>query len=131
MKTYAIRLLPSQDLKKALEIFVMEQKIKAGCIVTCVGSLKKAVLRMAGAKIVKELCGKYEIVSLVGTLCPDGLHLHMSLSDQEGNLVGGHVKDGCLVNSTAEIVIGQLEDVVFIREPDEATGYKELKVLKK
>ncbi len=128
MKTHAIRFLPGQDLKKELEKFVKEKNIKAGFIKTCVGSLVKATLRMAGAKVIKNFEKKYEILSLVGTLSPDGLHLHIALSDEEGNLVGGHMKEGCLIGSTAEIIIGQLEDVEFTREFDQNTGYPELKI---
>lgn len=128
MKTHAIRFLTGQDLKKELEKFVKEKNIKACFIKTCVGSLVKATLRMAGAKVIKNFEKKYEILSLVGTLSPDGLHLHIALSDEEGNLVGGHMKEGCLIGSTAEIIIGQLEDVEFTREFDQNTGYPELKI---
>lgn len=129
MKTYAIRFLPDQDLKKELAKFVKKNKIKAGFIITCVGSLGAATLRMAGAKIIKNFNYKCEILSLVGTLSPDGMHLHISLSDEQGKVVGGHLKEGCLVNVTAEVVIGELEDVQFSRKFDENTGYKELKIL--
>jgi len=76
MKAYAIRFLPGQDLKKELEKFVKEKEINAGFIMTCVGSLKKATLRMAGAKVTKNFEQKLEIVSLVGTLSPDAFHVH-------------------------------------------------------
>jgi len=131
MKTYAIRFLPGQDLKKELENFVKEKDIKASFIMTCVGSLEKATLRMAGAKVIKNLEQKFEIVSLVGTLAPDAFHVHIALSDEQGNVVGGHIKEGCVINTTAELVIGELEDVIFTKEFDTTTGYRELKILKK
>ena len=50
MKTYTFRIRPNKDLKLELQRFVKEKNIKAGVIVTCVGNLTKAVIRMAGAK---------------------------------------------------------------------------------
>jgi predicted DNA-binding protein with PD1-like motif len=126
MKTHALRLIPGQDLKQVLQDFIAKNQISAGCILTCVGSLNGAVLRMADETIIKKYDGKFEIVSLVGTLCADGCHLHISIADKEGNVFGGHVKEGCNIHTTAEIIIGECEDLIFTREPDESTGFKEL-----
>ena len=126
MKTFAFRLYPKQDLKKELISFTKENNLQAGFILTCVGSLKRATLRLANENIVKNFEQKFEIVSLVGTLCQEGVHLHISISDDEGNTFGGHIQEGCIIYTTAEIVIGELEDVVFSRKPDAQTGFKEL-----
>ena len=135
MKTYAFRLKPGQNLREEIDIFVKEHDIKAGVIVSCVGSLRKAVLRMAGAKTTKTYEGVFEIVSLVGTLeagLPAGQagnrHLHIAISDKEGNVFGGHLGEDCIIETTAEIVIGELEGVKFTRKPDSETGYDELVV---
>jgi predicted DNA-binding protein with PD1-like motif len=69
-----------------------------------------------------------EIVSLAGTLSPEGLHLHIALARRDGQCVGGHLLDGCLVHTTAEIVLGELTDLAFRRPPDAETGYHELSV---
>lgn len=126
MKTYALRLQPNQDLKIAIKNYVRENQIKAGVILSCVGSLNCATLRMADENISKVFDGKFEIVSLVGTLSPDGCHLHVSLSDKDGNVVGGHLNEGCIIYTTAEIVIGEIENLSFSRAIDEDTGFKEL-----
>ena len=131
MKTFAFRLLSGQDLKKELTSFTKENNIQAGFILTCVGCLKQATLRLADENIVKNFEQKFEIVSLVGTLCQDGVHLHISLSDANGNTVGGHLMVGCLIYTTAEIIVGELEDVVFSRKADSVTGFRELIVEKK
>ena len=47
LKTYVIRLRPNQDLFKELDKFVKDNDLKAAFIMTCVGSLTKATLRMA------------------------------------------------------------------------------------
>jgi hypothetical protein len=120
------RLKPGQDLKTELEAIVASHEIKAGFILTCVGSLSRTRLRLAGLRHATEFEGNLEILSLSGTLSPDGLHLHISLADADGKTIGGHVMDGCLVHTTAEILIGVLSGVGFSREKDENTGYYEL-----
>uniref|UniRef100_A0A3Q3NFH1 Bifunctional protein GlmU-like n=1 Tax=Labrus bergylta TaxID=56723 RepID=A0A3Q3NFH1_9LABR len=76
---------------------------------------------------VLHLSGRYEIVSLVGTLNPDA-HLHVCLADAEGGTVGGHVLGGLEVFTTAEVVIGEATQLQFERELDEQTGFPELVV---
>ena len=78
------------------------------------------------AEVVTTFTEPMEIVSLTGTLCSDGLHVHISLSRRDGPCVGGHLVPGCVVNTTAELVIGELDDVEFRRPLDPATGYHEL-----
>ena len=132
MRTHAVRLTPGTDLKQALEHVTREHDLRAGLILTCVGSLSRARLRMPGAAGEPEMFRTFEepteILSLTGTLGPDGLHIHIGLSLRSGDCVGGHLVDGCLVNTTAEVVIGELAQVEFRRPPDPATGYDELSV---
>ncbi len=128
MKTYAIRLKPDQDLKEELTKFSKNKKIQAGIILTCVGSLKSATLRLADENVVKTFDEKFEIVSLVGTLSPDGNHIHISLSNKNGETIGGHLKEGCIIYTTAEIVISENDEFSFSREFDKQTGFKELKI---
>ncbi len=128
MKTYVFRLHPGQDLRAEIDKFVEEKNIKAGTILTCVGNLTKAVIRMANAKVIKTYEGSFEIVSLAGTVEKGNSHLHIAISDTEGNAFGGHLKNGSIVGVTAEVIIGELEDLTFKRVFDESTGYKELVV---
>lgn len=130
MHPFAFRLLPGQDLKSEIVRFVSAQYINAGFVMTCVGSLQSARLRMANETIC-DFKGPFEIVSLVGTLSADGVHLHISLSDKEGRVVGGHVKEGCIVYTTAEVVIGNIERMTFSRVHDLHTKFKDLVVLEK
>lgn len=125
MKIHSYRLKPNQDLKSSIENYVIENNIKAGVILSAVGSLNCAIIRLVNEDI-KKYEEKFEIVSLIGTLSMDGCHLHISLSDKLGNVIGGHLKDGCLVYTTAEIVLGEIKDKIFTREEDKQTGFKEL-----
>lgn len=77
-----------------------------------------------------EVKGKHEIVSLVGTLADEG-HLHASLSDKDGHVVGGHVMRNMKVHTTAEVVIGNCDMLSFTREFDDETGFDELVVKEK
>ena len=128
MTVFALRLSPGQDLKTALDAFAREKQLHAGFVITCVGSLRKAVIRPADQQepLVREQ--KFEIVSLVGTFSPDGSHLHIALSDGTGATIGGHLLEGNLIYTTAEIVVGEAEGVIFRRELDAKTGYGELSI---
>ena len=132
MRTLAFRLPPGADLKAELERITREHDIRAGFILTGVGSLAEARLRMptpvGAASSYRTYPGPLEIVSLAGTLGPDGLHIHIALSGQDGACVGGHLMEGCLVHTTAELVIGALEGVAFARTEDPRTGFRELQV---
>src|SRR5436305_46970 len=119
MRAHAVRLTPGTDLEAALHRLTETHGLRAGCILTCVGSLSAARLRMPGAIGEPDAFRTWEepmeIVSLTGTLCPDGLHVHVSLARRDGACVGGHLAGGCIINTTAELVIGELADVEFRR----------------
>jgi uncharacterized protein len=130
--THTIRLLPHQDVKQSLMDYVIAHKITAACMITCVGSAEQVSLRYANQPQSDTLIGKYEIVSLVGTLgATSGCHLHISISDSTGNTIGGHLQNGTMVYTTAEIVIGELQDVNYKRVKDNTYGYNELVAEKK
>ena len=61
----------------------------------------------------------------------DNGHLHVSLGDKDGHVVGGHVIGDMLVYTTAEVVLGECNDVAFERVFDEKTGFDELVVEKR
>lgn len=130
MKLHTFRLKPSQGLFEEIESFVAEKKIEAGCILSAVGSLTHATLRLANRSYYNEYEGHFEIVSMTGTVSIYGSHLHIAISDGDGVTIGGHLVEGCKIYTTAEIVIAELEDVVYKRELFENdSGYEELKVV--
>jgi predicted DNA-binding protein with PD1-like motif len=124
----AIRLAPGADLKQSLLDYCSERRVDAACIISCVGSLHGALIRLAGAGGGTAISGKLEILSLSGTLSRHGCHLHIALADSAGKVMGGHVLDGCRIHTTAELVLGLVPGAVFKREYDAATGYKELRI---
>jgi uncharacterized protein len=74
MKVVPLRLQPGADLRRALEAWMGEQEVQAGCVISAVGSLSPAQLRVAGAAEPTAIHGDLEILSLSGTLSPDGAH---------------------------------------------------------
>ncbi len=128
MKTHAFRLLPGDDLKAGINKFIAEKHISAAVVLACVGSLSKASLRLANASEPILMEEKFEIVAMEATLSIAGSHIHIALADKNGNLKAGHLAEPSTVFTTAELVIAELDSLIFTREPDAATGYKELVV---
>ncbi|MBS0847936.1 PPC domain-containing DNA-binding protein [Citrobacter sp. JGM124] len=129
----AIRLLPGEDVLPALRKYVKQYNLQAAFIAGCVGSLTNVALRYAGQsyagkKGIDFLTGKFEVVSLIGTLDANGEHLHLAVSDEKGVMTGGHMVDGSTVRTTLELVIGELEQVTFQRETCALSTYEELVV---
>ena len=129
MRIFAFRLNPDEDLKQSLKNFALQENIKAGFILTAIGSLKVATIRFANQDRSTVLSDKFEILSLNGTIATTGVHLHIAISDKQGKTIGGHLDDGCIIYTTAEIVIGISEEYTFLRTPDQQTGYKELEII--
>ena len=126
LKIFALRLHPGNDLKKSIIDFVAAQNIKAGCIITAVGSLTSCCLRYVGQSTGTTIHQKFEILSLSGTLSTQGVHLHIALADSTGKTIGGHLLDGNIIYTTAEIIIGENTEMLFKRVADIETGYTEL-----
>ena len=120
MDTLVLRLQPGDDLRAALDAVLKQPGIgDAAFVVSGIGSLRGASIRFAGAETATRIEGDLEILTLAGTLSPDGSHLHLSVS-------GGHAAPGCVVRTTAEILVAVLPEWRFSREPDAQTGYAEL-----
>jgi len=128
MKTLPLRLSPGDDLRAALAAAVVAAGAEAAFVLAGIGSLREARLRLAGRDTLHHAVGDLEILTLSGTLGAGGAHLHASLADADGRVLGGHVAPGCIVRTTAEVLLALLDDVRFTREPDAATGYAELQV---
>lgn len=123
-----MRLHPGEDLRLRLQACLSEVEADAAVIMTCVGSLRCADLRLADESLPGPVDGPFEIVSLLGTLGRGSGHLHIALADAAGRVIGGHVRPGCIVHTTAEVVLGVLPDLIFGRQFDPQTGFDELVV---
>ncbi|QTO46764.1 PPC domain-containing DNA-binding protein [Burkholderia latens] len=126
MQAHPLRLVPGDDLRASIEQALHRLDASAGFVIQGIGSLSVAQLRFAGIDAPSELRASLEILTLAGSVAPDGAHLHMSVSDAQGRVWGGHVASGCVVRTTAEILLVLLPAHRFSREPDAGTGFNEL-----
>lgn len=129
---HAIRLREGQDLKEAIEAFVKEQELSSATVISAVGSLSHVRMRMAGAQPgkqdIRDLKGSFEIVSLIGNIGPGRVHLHMAVSDADGQVTGGHLKEGNIIHTTVELVLVSDDMLAFGEAVDPATGFGELSI---
>ena len=103
-----------------------EKNIRAGVVLSGVGCILRGRIRDASGVTVRELTEHCEIVSLNGTVSAQRCHIHIALSREDLSTIGGHLCPGCIINTTCELVIGELPGIGFGVEQDQETGYDEL-----
>ena len=118
------RILLGEDLKKGLENLIDFNYLKSGIIFCIVGSINNAILRTSNGDK-KVFNGLFEIVSAEGTVSREKIHVHHVIADTDGTVYGGHLLEGFIVHTTAEIGIIKYKKI-FKRIYDPKTGYKEL-----
>ncbi len=123
---WPVRLLPGDDLRLELQAVVAARGLSAAFVLAGIGSLSVAQLRLAGAERPLQLVGDLELLSLAGSIAAEGAHMHMSLADADGRVLGGHVAPGCIVRTTAEVLLQMLPGWEFKCEADPHTGWAEL-----
>ena len=126
MKTICKRLHRGDDLLKSIQTLAKDQHIGAGVVLSAVGCISKGMVRDASGVTLRQIDAPCEIVSLNGTVSAIRCHLHIALSREDLSTVGGHLVEGCIINTTCELVIGELPGVAYGVEQDEQTGYDEL-----
>ena len=128
MKEHVFRLVANDDLKTSIISYCVNNNIKAAVIVCGVGCVKAVCIRKAKAEEIYRDHDDYEIVALQGTIANDKAHIHIALSDKNMKTIGGHLMVDTIINTTAEIVLFELEEYILDRKYDEQTGYDELVV---
>ncbi len=126
MKEYALRLERGADLKENIERTCLKEGINTALVLSSVGCLSSFHVRLAKALSELFIEDDFEILSLNGTVSRGEAHLHIAVSDDKGKCLGGHLKEGCIVNTTCELVLGILEEYESHREYDANTGYDEI-----
>ncbi|EEW05970.1 DNA-binding protein [Vibrio mimicus] len=126
IKLIAVRLTQGDDLKQRIVQLVQKHEIHAGSIASCVGCLSQLNIRLADSVSTLQLAEPFEILSLSGTLTNEHCHLHIAVADAQGQVWGGHLLDGNLINTTAELMIHHYPQHHFTRQYDPNTGYSEL-----
>lgn len=131
MRTVCKRLHRGDDLLGSIRALAEEAAIEAGVVLSAVGCISCGVVRDASGVNLKTIDEPCEIVSLNGTVSRTRCHLHIALSKEDLSAVGGHLVEGCIINTTCELVIGVLDGWRFGMEQDSETGYDELVFEKK
>ncbi|OED85913.1 PPC domain-containing DNA-binding protein [Vibrio crassostreae] len=124
----ATRLTRGQDLKLEIQRLVTTHNISAGSIASCVGCVSQLNIRLANANTTKLVQAPFEIVSVMATLTPNHQHIHISVADENGNVIGGHLLEGTIIATTAELIVHRYDTLTFNREHDDSTGYTELTI---
>jgi len=126
MTVHSVRLHRGDDLLCSIKELAIEKQIKAGVVLSAVGCVLQARLRDASGVNIRDIEEHCEIVSLNGTVSAKRCHLHLALSKEDLSTVGGHLVEGCIINTTCELVICELPGQKIDVEFDNETGYKEL-----
>lgn len=126
MRTICKRLHRGDDLLRAVCDLAKEHNISAGVVLSAVGCISKGVVRDASGVTLRQINEPCEIVSLNGTVSAVRCHLHIALSREGLSTVGGHLVEGCIINTTCELVISVLDGWKIGTEYDAETGYDEL-----
>jgi predicted DNA-binding protein with PD1-like motif len=126
MVCHCVRLHRGEDLLESIRQVCREKHIQAGVILSGVGCLLRGRVRDASGVNIREIADHCEIVSLNGTVSARRCHVHIALSFEDLNTVGGHLSTGCVINTTCELVIGELPGICYDVEADAETGYDEL-----
>ena len=131
MTYHCIRLKRGEDLLESIKAVCAMKGIRAGVVLSGVGCLLRGRVRDASGVTIREIADHCEIVSLNGTVSAQRCHIHIALSKEDLSTIGGHLSTGCIINTTCELVIGELPGIDFAVEADPETGYDELIFLAK
>ena len=126
-KTIMGRITKDIDLLESINSFLLENEIKAGKI-EGIGAIQKGKIGFYNQQTKKYqtviIDKPMEIVSLIGNISlKEGkpfAHCHISLADENGNIKGGHLMEGCIIFAF-EFVITVFEGTALIRGLDEET----------
>ena len=108
MQPLPLKLAPGSDLRLSLEELAQRDSI-SGFVLGVVGNLTKASFQCPGQAEPTVLEGDLEVITLNGTFSPEGVHLHLSLSDGACQVWGGHLEPGTIVQKGVDLLIGVLE----------------------
>lgn len=130
MQTICKRLRRGDDLLLSIRRLAEEYSLQAGTVLSAVGCLSRLRVRDASGAVIREVEEDVEILSLTGTVSARRTHLHICCAREDLSCLGGHLVEGCTVNTTCELVIGILDGWRFGAEQDGTTGYDEILFLR-
>ena len=105
MHALPLHLEPGSDVRLSLEQLARARGAH-GFVLSVVGNLSQAAFQCPGQAEPTLLHGELEIITLQGTLSAQGVHLHLSVSDSQCQVWGGHLEPGTLVLKGADLLVG-------------------------
>lgn len=121
------RLNEDEDLLENINLAAKQSKVNAGTFIL-IGTLKHATVGFYrdGRYETIHIDGSLEIVSCIGNISlKEGkpfAHAHIALSDEKGEVKGGHVMTGCIIGATGELVLIEAAGLRLERKLDEKTN---------
>lgn len=119
-----LRLDRDELLLESILDTIKKHKIEDGAVLTAAGTLQvctfHAVADMAATPTDKMITrqGPLEILSLSGIIAAGEPHLHITLGNNQGQTMGGHIEPGCKVLYRAEITIARFSGPKVARLPN-------------
>ena len=126
MRTICRRLRRGDDLLRSIERIAKEEHLALGVVLSGVGCISRGRVRDASGVTLREIDQPCEIVSLNGTVSEQRCHIHIAISKEDLSTVGGHLVEGCIINTTCELVLLELDGWRCGVEQDSETGYDEI-----
>ena len=126
MKMICKRLRRGDDLLLELQKIAVEEGLELAVILSGVGCVSRGRVRDASGVTVRDIDEPCEIVSLHGTVSRKRCHVHIALSKEDLSTAAGHLMEGCIINTTCELVLGTVEGWRCGVEQDAETGYDEI-----
>lgn len=96
MKYHSLKLSSGSDLINSLKDYSFSNNLY-GFVLSVVGNLSKVCILCPGQKEINNYAGNLEILSLNGNFNNDKVHLHLSFSDEQCNVYGGHLVEETIV----------------------------------
>jgi len=116
---YHLKLGPGADLFQGLRDFFKQQGLKRAFVLSCIGSLQKAVLAFPKTKEIPPqieslaIEGLFELNGIAGEVWQEAgeikVHLHGSLTKAGKEVFGGAINQGTEIFKLAEMVIAGLK----------------------
>ena len=126
MRTICKRLRCGDDLLLELQKIAREEQLELAVILSAVGCVTHGRVRDASGVTVRDIAEPCEIVSATGTVSSKRCHVHVSFAKEDLSTVGGHLVEGCCINTTCELVLGVVDGWRCGVEQDAETGYDEI-----
>jgi uncharacterized protein len=105
---------PGEKLLEGIRDLIKQENLHTGVVVSGIGTLSDCRIHetvagyppnlMTRHQHYRELKGSYEIASIQGIIADGEPHLHITLCEGDST-VAGHIEDGCIVLTLAELAI--------------------------